>query len=178
MDTHYYSLHVCCSDNEGGIRVKTSGYDGEIHYTGEECISADSPDIDAWRWVHLNRKSFPPIIEQKEFAQIARVFREGPPEIRIPEDGYYFIEVEWSGPAKMASEVLFEAQTKRAFPRQLHIIDNDSAQSGECFPHLGGFLHGWGEIFGFSDGACDLYLRLGKDADYLAGGIKFLYDSA
>jgi hypothetical protein len=175
MDIHFYSLHVCSRDAEGGICVKTSGSEGDFRYTGEERIPPDSPDIEAWRWVHSNRNYFPPIIEQSEFSRIARVFRDGAPTPHIPADGYYFISTEWSGQAVFAQNALMNAHAKNPLPRSLHIIDNDLPDCGKLFPQLIGLLHGWGEIFGFHGGKCDLYLQLGRNTDSLDRKIEFLY---
>jgi len=46
---------------------------------------------------------------------------------------------------------------------------------GKQFPQLVGLLHGWGEIFGFDGGKCDLYLQLGRNSDSLDQQIKCLY---
>jgi hypothetical protein len=174
-DEHYYSLHVCGPTRDGGIRVKTSGYEGDVHYTGHEEVPPDSPDIGAWRWLHENRKAFPPIIPQNLFPGIALRFRAGPPAVRVPPSGFYFISATWSGPAAAARMALESAHAGRPLPRPLYILDTDSPEPSEQFPQLMGLLHGWGEVFGFIDGHCDLYLTLGKDLTMLERMIGFLY---
>ena len=174
-DQHFYSLHVCGPTRDGGIRVKTSGYEGDIHYTGQDDVPPDSPDIEAWRWLHENRRAFPPIIPQNLFPGIALRFRHGPPAVRVPPSGFYFITAEWSGPAVAARMALESAHARRPLPRPLCLLDNDSPGPSEHFPQLLGLLHGWGEVFGFIDGQCDLYLALGKDPTVTERMIEFLY---
>jgi len=166
-DEHFYSLHVCGPDQEGGISVKTSGYEGDIHYTGKHQVSQDSPDIDVWRWVHENRQSFPPIIPQELFSGIVQTFRNGPPVPQVPPNGFYLVSAASIGPAVAAQKALEFANTTTPLPRPLHILDTDSDEPSQRFPQLLGLLHGWGELFGFADGQCDLYLPLGKDLEAL-----------
>jgi hypothetical protein len=174
-DEHYYSLHVCGPTRDGDIRVKTSGYEGDFHYTGQEEVPPDSPDIGLWRWLHENRRAFPPIIPQNLFPGIALRFRAGPPAVRVPPNGFYFISATWSGPAVAARMALESAHARRPLPRPLYILDTDSPEPSEQFPQLMGLLHGWGEVFGFIDGHCDLYLALGKDLTMFERMIGFLY---
>lgn len=158
--------------------MKTSGYEGDIHYTGQHQISRDSPDIEAWRWVHANRQSFPPIIPQDLFSGVVLTFEDGPPVPRVPPSGFYFVAAAWSGQSVAAQKALESANTTKPLPRPLHILDTDSGEPTEQFPQLVSLIHGWGELFGFTDGHCDLYLALGKDLEALDRMIEFLYRDA
>lgn len=77
-----------------------------------------------------------------------------------------------------AQKALESANTKKALPRALHILGTDSDEPSERFPQLVGLLHGWGELFGFTEGRCDLYLALGKDLGVIDRMIELLYQRA
>ena len=174
-EVHFYSLHVCGPTQVGGIDVKTSGWEGDIHYTGKHEVPPDSPDIEVWRWLHQNRNAFPAIIERDQFSGIERVFRGGPPIPNLPPTGFYFVSAAWSGGAVAAKNALEAANLRNPLPRPLHILDTDSSEPSRLFPQLVGLLHGWGELFGFIDGRCDIFLELGKDIEALESRIEFLY---
>lgn len=93
-----------------------------------------------------------------------------------PEDGYYFVAVPCSGPTFAAREALETAHKTRPLPRPLKILDGESAEPSQHFPHLTGLLHGWGELFGFREGKCDFYQTLGKNLESLPRAIEQLYE--
>lgn len=160
---------------DGSILVATGGWKNDEDYTSTVTIAADDPNIDVWRWVYENAAAFPQTLRQPFFEGIIKAYREGPPEISTPQNGYYFVKSEASGLVVVAMKKLEAAHASKPFPRPLYIVDGDSSEPMERFPHLAGTLSGQGELLGFVEGACDLYMHLGEDLTSLSRVIDFLY---
>jgi hypothetical protein len=174
---HFLWLHTCVADGDG-FRVKTSGWEsgGDIHYTGSDVIASDDRDLEVWRWIAAHRRCFPPLISRGDFANIINRSREGLPDPKVPEDGFYLISVDWSGPAVASRKAVEAANLLRPLPRPLRIINGDSDEGARLFPHLTGLFHGWGEMLGFSSGECDQFSSLGRSLESLQLSIDFLYE--
>ena len=172
----FYSFQISAGSLEDDeLVIEATGYEEDIEYDGEHQLPRSSSELGALRWFDANRSSFPPFIPQDLFSGIAAQYAQGPPEVVTPKYGLYFIITKWSGPSVAAEKAMVAANAARALPRPLFFLESDSREVDERFPHLMGLLTGKGELFGFSDGNCDLFFQLGDNLDAMSKKIETLY---
>lgn len=175
QNLHYFWLHECRQHDDGGFVVKTTGWKGEDHYEDEERIEDGDENVEVWKWIHESRESFPSILPAELFPNLVKTYRGNTPEIHVPADGYYFMEAKWSDHAEMARHELVATHAEKPLPRPLSLVDSKSRDAKLLFPHLACLCDGWGELIGFKDGKCDLFMQLGEDLSMLEQILDYLY---
>ena len=71
----WYWLHYFSIEEDGTLRIKTSGYKSASHWSGFATIGPEKPEYDFWRWL-VTQKEFRRRIETSE---LRRFRTSGPP---------------------------------------------------------------------------------------------------
>ncbi len=60
-------------DDDGNLTIKTSGYQGDAHWSGQVLIERTAPDWDFWKWF-VKRKKYHRLVQDDELPAIREEF--------------------------------------------------------------------------------------------------------
>ena len=133
------------------------------------------PDFQFWQWVHEHRRELPPFFEEGYISSLRHHFLSGTHSFVVPPDGVYVVTAAWSGPARMVETAFRSQLATRSMPLPVSFLSTDSTDIDTTFPQLRPFLHGWGEVFGFVGGRCDLFFAPGQHTPTITEYIDAIY---
>jgi hypothetical protein len=156
--------HVSTKAADGVISTKTSGYEGDCHWTGERQFAPSDEFYEVWDWVYRNRHVFPPVFNDDLLVAVnayyesdkSRRYRHG---IQISREPHHlFVHAYWSADSVWADQKL---QDHELLPKE--VLKIDPLPRNETWGFLMPFCHGYGEYFIFEDHRCQFYAPLGKE---------------
>lgn len=77
--------------DDGVITLKTSGWEGDIHWTGERAILPTNEQYELWNWIVVNRDICPSLIEESRVTK-ALAGLVGLGRVVSPGDGIFVLE--------------------------------------------------------------------------------------
>ncbi len=161
-DVRFYWPSVSGFETDGSLSFRFTGSEGDCRFTGRVPVATDNPDFKFWAWIHEHRHSLPAFFEEYYISSLRQHFLAGHQSSLMPEDSVCVVVAEWSGPARMVESAFRRELATRTLPIPVRFLSTDSADVDATFPQLRPFLHGWGEIFSFRGGRCDLFLAPGR----------------
>ena len=176
-DVRFYWPSVSGYETDGSLSFRFTGSEGDCRFTGCFPVATDDPDFQFWAWVHEHRHSLPAFFEEHYIASLRQQFLTGQQSFFMPEDCLCVVVAEWSGPARMVESTVRRELATRTLPIPVRFLNTDSAEVDAAFPQLRPFLHGWGEIFAFRGGRCDLFLAPGRHPFSISEVIDSLFKS-
>ena len=103
---------VSTKADDGAITTKTSGYEGDCHWTGERTFTPDDEFHVVWDWVYRNRHAFPPVFDDELLVAVNAYFESDMSQryrdsgIQIPDDPIdLFVHAYWSADSVWAESV-------------------------------------------------------------------------
>ncbi|MEM9284214.1 MAG: hypothetical protein AAGA96_20545 [Verrucomicrobiota bacterium] len=156
---------VSTKADDGSITTKTSGYEGDYHWTGERTFTPDDEFHAVWDWVYGNRHAFPPVFDDDLLVAV-NAYYESDMSQRYRDSGIHlpsepidvFVHAYWSADSVWAEQKLRDTDL---LPDNLLKID--PLPRSELWGFLMPFCHGYGEYLTFEDGRCAFYAPLGKE---------------
>jgi hypothetical protein len=176
-DVRLYWPSVSGYETDGSLSFRFTGSERDCRFTGGFPVATDDPDFQFWAWIHEHRHSLPEFFEEYYIPSLRQHFLAGHPSFLMPEDILCVVVAEWSGPARMVESAFRRELMTRTLPMPVRFLSTDSAEVDATFPQLRPFLHGWGEIFVFRGGRCDLFLAPGRHPSSISKVIDCLFKS-
>jgi hypothetical protein len=165
------------SKSEAGvITTKTSGYEGDCHWTGERRFLVNDEFYETWNWVFLNRHAFPPVFDDDLLVAVKAYFESDLSKryrdrgIKIPQGHHdLFIHAYWSGDSLWAETKLKDANLPAP-----EVIKIDPLPKNEHWGFLTPFCRGYGEYLTFEEERCTFYAPLGREKSAILGYLDMI----
>ena len=174
-DVRLYWPSVSGYEADGSLSFRLTGSEGDCWFTGHFPVAPDDPEFRFWAWVHDHHRTLPPFFDEYYIPSLRASFLAGNNTFAIPEDSLYVITADWSGPSLMVQTAMRQELDSRSLPLPVRYMSTDSTDIDLRFPQLRPFLHGWGEIFGFRGGRCDLFFAPGPHPSTISQTIDYLF---
>ena len=174
-DVRFYWPSVSGFEPDGSLSFRFTGSEGDHRFTGQFPVAVDDPDFDFWSWVHQHRHSLPRFFEEYYISPLRQRFLSGQHTFAMPDDSVIVVVADWSGPARMVEAELRCELDIRGLPIPVEFLNTDSPEIDARLPQMRAFLHGWGEIFGFRGGRCDLFIAPGRHPSTISQTVDYLF---
>ncbi len=168
----YYTPSLSKTSDENYIILKTSGWDGNVHWTGSETVGEKEPDFIAWKWIVDNSSALPEVFDSKCARRLMDYgkARSWSP-LEPPAEGVYFLSSSQED-AESATNLL-RAITTRS---KVKLLDIEELKPQHPHSFLRSFSDGKGELFYYANGKCSFFCALAENWESASLKIQMLSD--